>query len=161
MEDTGTRTRTQLKMKVLRYYYVLRTLHPRVLLRVLSSARRATCWTGWRNMIREVSPVRAARVSMPPYWTRATEIGRSWEGRMKDRSGDEVSNSAGSVVAARQPRLGLSVWRLDQTKPGQAGFCPVLHIILIAPTILFYPIRHPLLLSWSWGTMNNLKPDRD
>jgi hypothetical protein len=61
---------------------------------------------------------------------------------MKDRSGDEVSNSAGSVKA--------QVWRpptsagwdfsveTDRTKPGQAGFCPVLHVILIAPTILFY-----------------------
>jgi hypothetical protein len=87
------------------------------------------------------------------------------EGRMKDRSGDEVSNSAGSVKA--------QVWRpptsagwdfsveTDQTKPGQAGFCPVLHVILIAPTILFYPTLHPLLLSWSRGTINTLKPDPD
>ena len=47
------------------------------------------------------------------------------EGRMKDRSGDEVSNSAGSVVAARQPRLGLlrtpygDSTRPDQTRPGR------------------------------------------
>jgi hypothetical protein len=59
MEDTST-TRTQLKMKVLRCYGTTKYFAPEVLSSQL--CQTVTCWTGWRNMIREVSLVRAARV---------------------------------------------------------------------------------------------------
>jgi hypothetical protein len=159
MEDTGTRTRTQLKMKVLRCYGTptssvlytrgleLSALPDGDMLDRLAKHDSRGVTSPSREGLLCFHTGRGQRRSGDPV-----------EGRMKDRSGDEVSNSAGSVVAARQPRLGLLHM---ETKPGQAGFCPVLHVILIAPTILFYPIRHPLLLSWSWGTINNLKPDRD
>jgi len=54
---------------------------------------------------------------------------------MKDRSGDEVSNSAGSVVAARQPRLGLlrtpygDSTRPNQARPDFAQFCMLFSLL--------------------------------
>ena len=123
MEDTGTRTRTrtQLKMKVLRCYGTppfsvlytrgleLSALPDGDMLDRLAKHDSRGVTSPSREGLLCLHTGRGQRRSGDPV-----------EGRMKDRSGDEVSNSAGSVVAARQPRLGLL--RME-TRPDQTQFC--------------------------------------